>query len=1104
MSGTGNKNTTPSTTPGANEAMVRSRFLAGRGAASSGIDPEVLQLAEGGGGTQTATPGTPSPAATPPSAGLPPTSAALPLGLRVQQWIKNAVMAPAGERDKTLGQAVVGGLEGIPAEIKKEFLDNLHGMAKDSADDEAFFKANPLATTGGMTPNGPSAVMHALGAVFAPLNGLFTSAGGRPIEQMTGVRRQVAGTLLSILAPGAAGKAGKAADVAEGLDAAAAAPKGGPPGGGGGAAAAAAKSETGLGGAPGLSGEQSEPAARAFDIEGERPGAAIKVTPELRAKAAKYINGGGAQSPIEVHLDALADDATRNAAVNDIAKIIPLDKVKHVDVTQMNAYSLNLSPDEVMSTIRPQFPSDETMYAAHMVLNSAAQEFWNVARVAQESGAPDDMEKATRAYALFNKYAGDLRDAKTDWGRAGRIQQEASTAHAGFAGKISDMIQDIGPDNVDELIRKTAQLDDPLKVAPFVSSTRTMGGRDALLYGWYNWLLSNPATVVKKMSSDATVAVWNTAVRYAAEKFGSGDVRPGEAAQLVAGYAGSMRDGLSAAAKALKEGRSQFYGDYQTLDGRVIESTANHPAELGDPENITSRAQQWARSALPTSWIGAADDFAKVINYRAEARALAFRDGMIKGLSSEDLSNHVTQTMTNVPQHIHQQAVSAALRNTFQEPLTGIAEKVQGIADGLNIPVPGTNMQLPLGRVIMPFVKVPANIAKFAYRNSVLAAALPSDAVKAELAAGGATADLARARMGLGTAASMIVLPFMLQGRITGRGPGDPQINRAWQAAGNKPYSVRVGDKWYGYNRVEPIGMHMAMLADTVDTLRYAHDEDAAGLAWSASFGIGDAMLSKTYLQGLSDFIDALHDPDERAYAGNKLVATMAVPQGAAALAQSFDSQLRAHYSMLDGIAARTPGLSTSLPPVRDLWGQPVSKDAGYSPIPFTTGTPGANMLSPIAMAPAGDAQPIDKWIWDNREAFPNDGQGRLGLTRPGQVQSFDGGKVSAQLKLTPKQLDRLRELAGNGLKDPRSGLGARDALNALVAGKSPDGNAQRKWDDASPAARAVMVLRIFNEYRDAAKKTVLAENPDMQAALAEKLNTRVQALKAPTIGGSP
>jgi hypothetical protein len=59
-------------------------------------------------------------------------------------------------------------------------------------------------------------------------------------------------------------------------------------------------------------------------------------------------------------------------------------------------------------------------------------------------------------------------------------------------------------------------------------------------------------------------------------------------------------------------------------------------------------------------------------------------------------------------------------------------------------------------------------------------------------------------------------------------------MNRAWQAAGNKPYSLRVGDKWYGYNRVEPIGMHMAALADTVETLKFAHDEDAEQLAWSA------------------------------------------------------------------------------------------------------------------------------------------------------------------------------------------------------------------------------------------------------------------------------
>ena len=1098
--------------PGTNDAMVRNRFLAGRSQAASGIDPEVLQLAEGGGGTQTGAP------AVQPSPGAPPPFAGLPLGLRVSNWLSAQGAKTMADHDAQVAAAAKGGMRdaftgaisGAWDTLKQDFAAS-HANVSSPEAAAAFQKAPFWDQAKSMFQEQMAAgklPIDAFNLAISPLSGAV-SAATKGIDQ--GVHKilpfvpsgQVKAALdQSMIAIGPEG--GAVSEGAAARELASGTPKAAPAGGAAEGGAAAPKIKTPASGAAGVPGGTSEKPARAFDIAGDEPGADLKITPQLRAKTANFLNGGLYDSPVEVHLDALADDATRNAAVNDIAKIIPLDKVKPIDVTQMGAYSLNLTPDEVMATIRPQFPSDETMYAAGMVLNSSAQEFWKVARIAQETGAPADMEKATRAYALFNKYAGDLRDAKTDWGRAGRIQQEVSSTHGAFAQNISDMIQNVGPDNIDEVIRKTAQLDDPRKVAPFVSSLRSLGGRDGLLYGWYNWLLSNPATVVKKITSDATVAAWNTAVRYAAEKFGSGDVRPGEAAQLMAGYTGSMRDGLAAAAKALKAGHSQFFGDYQSMDGVTHTPFANQAPTAIAADNPTAAAVQWWRSALPTSWIGAADDFAKVVNYRAEVRALSYRDGVIKQLSGEDLSNHVAQMMNNVPQHVHDQAINAALRNTFQEPLTGLAQSLQDTVDKINIPVPG-GIDLPLGRVVMPFVKVPANIARFAYRNSALAYALPSDAVKAELRAGGATKDLALARMGMGTAISLIVAPFMLASRITGRGPADPQLNSAWKRAGYQPYSVRVGSTWYNYNKVEPIGMHMAMLADTFDTLKYAHDEDSEQLAWSAAFGVGDAMLSKTYLQGISDFIDALHDPqNEGKYYGDKLVASMGMPQGAAALAQATDPWLRQHYALLDAVQARTPGLAQGLPPVRDLWGQPVAKDQGMA-VPFMghNGSTVSNLLSPVSMAPAGNAQPIDKWIWDNRDAFPAADNGRLGLTRPGEVQSYDRGNVSVPLKLNPQQLDRLRALAGNELKDPQTGMGARDALNALVGGTYPQGGTQRQWDNGSPAARALMVLKIWNRYRDAAKNQVLSENPDMQAALGEKLSSRVQALKAPTLGGN-
>lgn len=1083
-----------------NDNFVRDRFAAGRGAAANAIDPEILQLAEGGGGAQTASSApSPSGASKPSSAGqgasAPPSQPDLPMGQRFQQMLGHAANAAvdtvkqdvSGSWEKLKGDFLAG--TGMNADARKAFQTG-------SFWDQMKSQYDATVATGKLPMDAFALAMSPLTAAVdvgakGVSKGVFSVLPEVPGYDKESLRQAI-NTASTLMMP----ERGAAPAAAVGADGAAAD-----------ASVAAGKNKATTGN-PELSGEglpktAAAPPPRAFDITGEqtKPGASLKVTPELRQQAADFLNGKRADNPIQASLETLSNDPDISATVKDVARFIPKGAVKSDDIREMGAYSLNLQPDEILSRLTPSIPSDELQGAAGMLVNSAGSEFQKAAKLAMESPTPENRELAVRAYSYANNVIGKFRDAGTDLGRGLRARQAAMGDGEGFGKAVQQVVQDVGPENVDEAIRKAAALPDPRTVSPFVSSLRWMGGRDGLLYGWYNWLLSNPATVVKKLASDAGVMGWNTAVRYAAEKFGSGDVRPGEAAALFNGYAGSMRDGLSAAGKALKEGQSQFWGDYQTMDGRVVQPSDNHsPHAVGD-DAPTSGAMQFLRSAMPTSWIGAADDFAKVVNYRAEARALVYRDGMIKGLSGPDLSDHVAQTMTNMPEHIHLQARNAALRNTFQEPLTGIAEKLQDIVDKVNIPVPGTGIDLPLGRVIMPFVKVPANIAAMAYHNSALAWMIPSQQIKTELAAGGATRDLAIARMGLGTAVSAIAAPFMLAGRVTGRGPADPQINRAWQAAGNKPYSVRVGDSWYGYNRLEPIGMHLGALADTIETAKFAHQEDSEQLAWSAAFGVGDAMLSKTYMQGMSDFLNALHDPQgEGKYYGDKLAASIAMPQGAAAVASATDPWLRQHYTLMSAIQARTPGLTTSLPPVRDLWGQPVAHDKGF--LPPASGAL-ANLLSPVQTAPADNAQPIDKWIWDNRGAFPDSDNGRLGLTRPGQVQTYDTGNVSVPVKLTPQQLDRMRELTGNGLKDPATGLGARDALNALVQGNYPQASMQRQWDNASAAARAVMVLRVFNRFREGAKKQLLSENDDMQATVAEKSNSRVEALRAPTMGGN-
>lgn len=132
---------------------------------------------------------------------------------RAIDTVKNAVYVPSDKReDKTLSEAVNKGYQGIPEEIGKQFSQGLQDF-KDVLPTTPMkalkFFSNPLADAA------PSVEM-----ALSPLTGALTSAVGRPVEQATGIKREVTGNVLSALVPlgGEAKVASKVGDIAKGAE----------------------------------------------------------------------------------------------------------------------------------------------------------------------------------------------------------------------------------------------------------------------------------------------------------------------------------------------------------------------------------------------------------------------------------------------------------------------------------------------------------------------------------------------------------------------------------------------------------------------------------------------------------------------------------------------------------------------------------------------------------------------------------------------------------------------------------------------------------------------------------------------------------------------
>lgn len=864
---------------------------------------------------------------------------------------------------------------------------------------------------------------------------------------------------------------------------------------------------------PAAAGAGEEASAKpAYTFTDAAPGAELKVTPEIRQQATDYLNGRTGDNPVQASLARIADPKVMEEAVQGVASFIPKGEVKPDEVLRRAAYMTAMQPEDILAGLKGRLPADEQVAAWTMLVNSGAKELGGLAQKAVETGAPADWEAAVRGFALQNQVLSEWTTAGTEMGRAFRARQLASEARSDYAASIQDIIKNIGPQAAEDAVRKIAALKTPEQISGYTAALRWMTGREGVLYAWYNYLLG-PKTVVKKALTDITMPVWNVAQRYAAETLGSssggpGGVAVGETAQLIQGYAGAFGDALRAGGRGLMEGRSTFMADSNTLEGlkRTRTSMLANGVELGGAEMgggaeaPTRAALAYLRTAMPTSWIAGIDDFAKTFHYRAELRSLAYREAAGTGIQGEDLGAAVNSILHNPPQDLHFQAAARAKELTFTEPLTGVAEKIADVFDSLNIPVAGTKFEIPAGRMVMPFIRTPTNFVRFMYRASPAPLAFPSAAFKEAIAAGGASRDLAYAQIGMGTGLALAASGLAIAGYVTGRGPSDPKLRSAWLAAGNQPYSVQLpGQRPVSYP-LEPFAMSIGAYADTVEMMKFAKDEDADQLALSFVLGTGHAFLSRNYMQNASDFMEAVQNPDRSGgrYV-DRLVASMAVPRTVGDVAGALDPWLRAHYGARDAIEAKLPFVSGTLPFKRDNWGDPIPLRDAY--LPLLSGTGAAHMVSPVELGvPEDQINPIDKWRWEHRADFAggNPAVARLSMTQAWQA----GPGVKANVRLTPEQYDRLQALAGNELKDPRSGLGAKDTMNALVQGEGPRA-LQREWNQASDAEKALMMQRVVSEYRGAAREQLRHEFPDVDQAIRAQQEDRRAQLKRPGPGAA-
>ena len=166
------------------------------------------------------------------------------------------------------------------------------------------------------------------------------------------------------------------------------------------------------------------------------------------------------------------------------------------------------------------------------------------------------------------------------------------------------------------------------------------------------------------------------------------------------------------------------------------------------------------------------------------------------------------------------------------------------------------------------------------------------------------------------------------QGNLTGSYPKEQERREAMIAAGIPEYSVKIGNTWYSYARVEPLATVMGVFADSVESLRDYYNKPKADrkiqeLAVDGTLAITKNLTSKTFLEGITGVLQAVHDPERYGTIFVNSFAGLVVPAFVAQFARVPDPYQREVRDFGDALKARIPGQREELPVKRDILGEP-------------------------------------------------------------------------------------------------------------------------------------------------------------------------------------
>ena len=763
---------------------------------------------------------------------------------------------------------------------------------------------------------------------------------------------------------------------------------------------------------------------------------------DAEPEAARNINLANLNTTEDV--STLIDEVARADApnINDARR----QKITNQDLPKL-ADDLGMTVDDLLARRQGEAFNAEQILAARKVLVASGENLVKLAGAAK-NGSEMDLALFRRAMAQHRAIQSQVSGMTAEAGRALQSFRIVAASSREQERLIKEALQTTGGEAVSrDMAAMLSELDSPEKIGRFVKDANRATTKDQLYEIWINGLLSSPTTHMVNILSNVMVVGLTVGERKIASSIG-GNIPPGETSAQLKGVVDGARDGFRLAWNVLKTGEPT--DPLQKVEAEKFRAITSENLNIAGP---AGRFADFMGEAVrvPGRLLTAGDEFFKSVGYRMELYSQAYRQAFNEGLRDEAAAKRVVQIIENPPENIKQAAVDASRYQTFTNQLGKTGKAVEQVRNNI-----------PYARVVMPFVRTPVNIMSYTFERTPLAPL--SGAFREEIAAGGARRDLAMGKLIAGSMVMAVSADLVLSGSVTGAGPTNPKMRNIMRATGWQPYSLKVGDKYYAYNRLDPVGALLGLSADVTEIIGQTSEAEASQLATAAALSVAQNMASKTYMSGVTDFFDAFFgastDPEAKNYKLDRYLQRMAssiVPASVANIERTLSPELSATYGYLDRIKSRIPGYSEDLPPRRNIFGEPIVLEGGIGP----------DIMSPIYESTVKDDPVADEMVRQ---------QVAVGMPRR-QIQGIE---------LDAQQYDRY-VLLYSGIEAQMS---LKEQLRAMF-----DTRSYKNATDGPEGGKALMIKSVFTAYRDMAQQQMLAEDDQLTNQITLAQEQRVEQL---------